>query len=641
MSVGYSPAPTQPPAFDPNALTPEDQARIAAQMAQPAPVPAPIGGPAPADLPVPGPPGMAPPPTGIASVDPGAVANNIASVGQPPAPSAPTAVPPPSPAAPAAPAETPKQTDELKAAQTEEQKAREANDKATLDFQRAQEPAVHERERLANEQVAAQQASMRQQAEVQQRYQRAEDAANQQIAASQDAIKKFKFRDYFSDGEGGTNWVRKIGAALAAAAGAYGAGLTHGPNYALQILNKDMDDAHAHQVGELEKMKDEEVMQRTGLTDIGAARQKALADLTINDSARDKLVAAQLEQVADRQKTAEFAPGLVKAAAQLRQDAAAKDAAAKKALVELNLKLQDEGRKKELDTATINEKNAQAGLAVAKTGKVHAGGGGGGGASVGANAEELARRIREGVDGKPLTDDQIIHAATELHIPLAGKAGVVTLDKVRSVAKFDADATIKAHRAGVQDERLDKTEADAWAKQNGLDAINKSQRELESLNKQLKDNANNPLNQALAVEKAVSAARGGAASKQALALALHHLGGTLDNAEGIISGWKDGTLGDKQKQNFLDFVNGQLGAAQKEGAEKYEAFNKYVESQPAAKREALLGQRGRLFSGMHGFGGAGGAVDEGKIARAKAAAAGGTPTQKANAEAYLRSVGRL
>ena len=397
-------------------------------------------------------------------------------------------------------------------------------------------------------------------------------------------------------------------------------------------------------------MKDEEVMQRTGLNDIRLARSKALADLTVNDAARDRLIATQLDQIAARQKTAEFAPGLAKFAAQLHQDATEKDALAKKQLVELNLKLQDEQRKAHLDNASIDEKEALTKLhnvqaaagGFARTAHGHGGAGGGGGSatSVGQNAEELAKRIREGKDGRPLTDDEIIHAATELHIPLAGKAGVVTLDKVRSVAKFDADAAIKAHRAGVQDERLDKTEADAWAKQNGLDAINKSQRELESLNKQLKDNANNPLNQALAVEKAVSAARGGAASKQALALALHHLGGSLDNAEGIINGWRNGTLGDKQKQNFLDFVNGQLGAAQKEGADKYADFNKYVESQPEAKRAALLAQRGRLFSGMHGFGG-GGAVDEGKVARAQAARTGGTPTQKTNAENYLRSVGRL
>ena len=612
MSVGY--APTDPPPFDPSALTPEDQARIAAQMAQPAPPVLPAAAPPP-----PAPP-PAPAPTGIDAVDPTAVAQNIASVGQPPAPtSAPTATPPAAPTAvPAAPAETPKQTDELKAAQTEAEKSRIANDKAQVDFQKAQEPFVHQREDLANQQVANQQESIRQQREIQRRYQAAEDAANQQIQASQDAIKKFKFRDYFSDGEGGTNWVRKIGAALAAAAGAYGAGLTHGPNYALQILNKDMDDAHQHQVDELGKMKDEEVMQRTGLNDIRAARQKALADLTVNDAARDRLIGTQLEQVAARQKTAEFAPGLAKFAAQLKQDADEKDAAAKKALVELNLKLQDEQRKAHLDTASIDEKEALTKLhnvqaaagGFARTAHGHGGTGGGGSPStVGANAEELARRIRQGKDGRPLTDDEIIHAATELHIPLAGKAGVVTLDKVRSVAKFDADAALKAKRAGIQDERIENTEAKEWAKQNGLDAINKSQRELESLEKQLKDNSNNPLNQALAVEKAVSAARGGAASKQALALALHHLGGSLDNAEGIINGWRNGTLGDKQKQNFIDFVNGQLGAAQKEGADKYEAFNKYVESQPEAKRPGLLAARGRLFSGMAGFGGGGGGGD--------------------------------
>jgi len=437
MSVGATYDPTQPAPFDPNALTPEDQQRIAAQMAQPAPPVIPS--------PSPGAPPPAPPETGIAGINPTAVSQSIAAVGQPPMtvtaspPPAPSSAPSASPAAssatPAA-AETPKQTDELKAAQSEAEKSRIANDKAQVDFQKAQEPFVHERENLANQQVANQQEAIRQQQEIQKRYQAAEDAANQQIQASQDAIKKFKFRDYFSDGEGGTNWVRKIGAALAAAAGAYGAGLTHGPNYALQILNKDMDDAHAHQVDELGKMKDEEVMQRTGLNDIRAARQKALADLTVNDAARDRLIGAQLEQVSARQKTAEFAPGLAKFAAQLKQDADEKDALAKKQLVELNLKLQDEGRKKELDTATINEKNAQAGLANAKAGHLKGGGGGGGGGVTGDAVSKLKDAIQNGKDGRPLTAGEIQDIANGLHIPAFAKAGHPSVEAITKSVAF-------------------------------------------------------------------------------------------------------------------------------------------------------------------------------------------------------------
>lgn len=611
MSVGYNPGPTSPPPFDPSA---QDPAKIqAALAAAPPPVATPNAAPLPMPAPeaVPAPTDIAQPPAFVPP-DSSAIANNIASAGQPNAadpttPGAPNAAP-----AMPAPEKTPTQTDDLKKAQDEEKKAREASDKAQLDLQASQQPSVEEKNKLLQQQVEHLKASQAEQQKQRDQFDTAQLAANDQLKQTQDLIKKFKYKDYFADDSGGTNWGLKIASSLSAALGAYGAGLTHGPNYALQILNKNQDDWHQSQLDHLNQLKDEEVMQRTGIQDAGLARQKALSDLTLKDAGFDKLIASQLDAAAARQSSASFAPSLTAASAKLKLDAAEKETAAKKTAVELNLKLGDEERKRRLDEASIAEKNALAGLHGVQAaaggfaphhGKATGTGGGGDISTVGANAEELAKRIREGIDGKPLTDDQIIHAATELHVPLAGKAGVVTLDKVRSVAKFDADATIKDVRAGLQGEKQEAKEADKWADNNGLKPIEKSQRELESLNKQLKDNANNPLNQALAVEKAVSAARGGAASKQALSLALHHLGGSLDNADGIINGWRNGTLGDKQKQNFLDFVNGQLGAAQQEGKAKYEDFNKYIASQPADKKQALEAQRGRLFSGLHGFGG--------------------------------------
>lgn len=597
MSAGMGYAPTSPLPFDPNALTPEDQARIAAQMAAPAPVGLPPVPPAAGPAPSP----ASPSPTGIDSIDPGAIANQIGSVGQPP----PQVVPPPAapapPAATAAPAETPRQTDDLKAAQTEEQKAREASDKATLDFQRAQEPVVHQREEVANQQVAAQQASMRQQAEVQQRYQTAEDAANKQIAASQDAIKRFKFRDYFADGEGGTDWVRKIGAALAAAAGAYGAGMTHGPNFALQILNKDMDDAHAHQVGELEKMKDEEVMQRTGLGDIRTARQKALADLTINDAARDRLVATQLDQIAARQKTAEFAPGLAAAAAKLHQDATEKDALAKKQLVDLNLKLQDEGRKKTLDEASITEKTAQAKHLDALTSwgpnrKAHAAGGSGGTGAHAPDPEGLAAAIRNGVDGRPLNDVEIIHAAKEHNIPLAGKAGVVTLDKVRSVAKFDADAAIKAHRAGVQDERIDETKFKDFEKEHGLPKLEFTQHKLSEVLKKL--DTGNPVGAMSSLMEFDAAAKGGNATEASMHAIQGRLGGLWTQIKGAVEKGESGNFGADQIATLRGAVQDAL-VGNKETVDKvHSAFGQQFDySKPGVKQRAAgmfgaLGYRG-------------------------------------------------
>jgi hypothetical protein len=75
-------------------------------------------------------------------------------------------------------------------------------------------------------------------------------------------------------------------------------------------------------------------------------------------------------------------------------------------------------------------------------------------------------------------------------------------------------------------------------------------------------------------------------------------------------------------ENFNAFINGQLGAAQAEGKDKYEDFNKYIESQPPERKPGLIAQRGRLFSGMDGFGGkSGNATSEAGSAKPAAAPA--------------------
>jgi hypothetical protein len=205
---------------------------------------------------------------------------------------------------------------------------------------------------------------------------------------------------------------------------------------------------------------------------------------------------------------------------------------------------------------------------------------------------------------RELTQAEKIHAASQLRIPITGKLSETTLKSINDGSVFNANQAIKQNRAGLQNERLLSQEATKWSAQNQLPAIAKKQQELGAVIDEINNAPHNPLQQALAVEKAVSSARGGAASKQALALALEHLGGKWDSIGAMVKGARNGELDSKQMDNFIGFMNNQLGTAQKEGKDKYDSFNKYVDSvQDPAKKKTLLDERSRLFSGMAGFGG--------------------------------------
>src|SRR6185312_13570809 len=400
MSVGTV-DPTQPPVFDPNAQDPE---KVQAMLAAPPPpvaipdlstaMPAPAATPGPTDVPQPTAAFTPPDSSAIAkSMTAPAIASNL--------PGSPPVVPPAStsPAATPEAPKTPSQTDDLKKAQDEEAKAREASDKAQLDVQKSQQPTVEERNQLLQQQVDHLKASQVEQQKQRDQFDTAQLAANTQLKQTQDIIKKFKYKDYFSNEDGSTNWGLKIGSALAAGLGAYGAGLTHGPNYALQILNKNMDDWHQSQVDHLNQLKDEEVSQRTGIQDAQLARQKAMSDLTLKDAGFDKLIAAQLDAAAARQSSASFAPSLTAAAAKLKLDAAEKETAAKKLAVELNLKLGDEERKRRGEESTIAKNNAEAGLANAKAG--HLKGGHGGEPAMSGAVAAVSDYIKKNPDDQP------------------------------------------------------------------------------------------------------------------------------------------------------------------------------------------------------------------------------------------------
>jgi hypothetical protein len=355
---------------------------------------------------------------------------------------------------------------------------------------------------------------------------------------------------------------------------------------------------------------------------IQEATAKKLADWQVQK-------AAGLDATVSRAEAEMAARGIPQATIDANKDIIALRSAAETAKEKADLaahKIAEDKIKDDLNTrktqAEIDLMNARA-AALAKKTK----GGGVGGSAMDQAAVAWTKAVQEGVPDataeggrRPMTTEEKQQKALDLHIPLTGKATQISYEKLNKDVAFDATQQRQGDRAGLQGNRLLSKETNDWAKANGVAKIIDTQAELSKVQKVLRDNPGNGLAQALAVEKAVSAARGGAASKQALNLALEHLGGSLDEAEGTIAKIRSGAIGAKQMANFTAFINGQLGAAQAEGKDKYDDFNKYIESQPPERKPGLIAQRGRLFSGMDGFGGkSGNAISEAGSAKPSAA----------------------
>jgi len=515
----------------------------------------------------------------------------------PPVPAeAPGMVPPPVPGAPIQPPGAPVQpapgpTDaappatgsiaDITGAAGASEKARAASDQAQIDLMSSGAPANAQLADIAKEkrenallQQADNEEKMRQ-------YDAADAEAQKQIAQAQEAKRNFKFKDFWAD----KSTARRIGSALAVAFGAYGAAMTHTQNYALEILNKEMDDDHRRQVEDLQRLNDNEVMATTGLQDARAARVRALQDIGLKAADADKVIAAKADEVAAISRDEQQKAALSAFAAKLRQDAADKTLQTRIGLRNAILA----GNAGELKNAELQaharllNAQADAGGFAYRHGRPGAGGGGGGGHS---------EALQDLIDKKSPAEVQAKYKLSDKALANL----MTTAGKAAATARGD-------QRAGLQEQRQLAKEASEWAKTNNIPALVKKQDELSAVLEEVKNAPHNPLQQALAVEKAVSSARGGAASRQALDLALHHLGGKWDSIESMVQGAKDGELGQKQMDNFLGFMTNQLGTAQAEGKRKYDEFNKFVDSQPAARRDEILASRGRIFSGLHGFGG--------------------------------------
>lgn len=400
-------------------------------------------------------------------------------------------------------------------------------------------------------------------------------------------------------------------------------------NHALSQLQQKWDDDLERQKANIGLLKDSVVMARAGVKDVDEGRAE------LEQAANAKTLAqynAAIKQGERQLKALGFQQADIDADKRIQSLVAGRAALAAKA-------------QKERDEHDLAQAKVAMYLRKAGKGKGTGGAGGGGG------SDALAQFVEE--SGKLAPGDPIPPSLAVLGRRAGLKPNQIAaeVDRYRGSGARATTAAGKAANAGIMGERQLSKEAESWSKANGIPALIKKQDELAAVLEEVRNAPHNPLQQALAVEKAVSSARGGAASKQALALALHHLGGKWDSIEALIQGARDGELGQKQMDNFIGFMTNQLGTAQGEGAKKYEAFNKYLESQPPEKRTALEGQRGRIFSGVHGFGGEEGPAPtraakvvpaDAKLQLAKDILAGkvkSTEVQRRNARDYVKANG--
>lgn len=502
----------------------------------------------------------------------------------PPLPGGPVAMPPAA-GPPMAPGDRMARADaDVRTAATDAAKARDASDKAAMDVAESGAPLARQNADLAGQQTVDHQIAALDQQEAQKRYDDADKVAQAKVDEAANARKNFQFRDYWANKSSG----QKIASALAVALGAFGAGLTKGPNYALQILDKDMDDDHRQQVEESQRLTDAEVMARTGLKDVAEARRQDLVNRQMNSAIGDQLIATQMREAAARSTDANFQKTVGAYAAKLSADSSEKLLETRAAIRTGLIKEQDDQAKRAEEAARTRLYNAQAdagGYARLAHGRGGAGGGSGHVAQVGANAEELAKRIREGNNGKPLSDDEIIHAATELHIPLAGKAGVTTLQTVRNVAKFDADAQSKAAKTGMQGQKLDEARFKDFEKEHGLPKLEYTHNKLSEVLKKL--DSGNSVGAMSSLMEFDAAAKGGNATESSMHAIEGRLGGTWTKIKGAIAKGETGNFAPAEIDTLKGAVKDALGANNDTISGVHDAFGKQFDySNPAVKQRA-------------------------------------------------------
>lgn len=609
----------------------------------------------------------------------------------PVAPKLPTPVPPPAPGArPGEPetAKTPldKANADVKTAGADAEKARAVANDAEMAAAESGGALAHENAQLEGDRVVNQRLEQQDREDAAARYDAADAKAQQAVDQAAKARKDFTFRGYWAD----RSSTARIAGALFQALGAFGAGMTRGPNFALQILSQDMEDDHRSQVEKLQQLRDDEVQAKTGVADAREARKQALLGIQVNAAQADAMIAAQMKAAAAKSTDETFQTQVNAFAAKMQQASAQKMLEARAAVRDDLIKQMDDEAKRAETAARTRLLNAQADAGGFSRGRGK-GGGGGGGAGVGGDAvSQLKAAIEAGKDGRPLTAGEIQDAANALHIPAFAKAGHPSVEAItKSVAFVKGQAAKEgaADTKGAQhaldklpgEFKQDLATAGVATGQGGAKGLLPTNRTLQKLRAAV--DSGNPLSVKEAFLAFDSAARGGAATQGSIDALTKTLGGTVDQIRNWAEGKDTGGWSAPSIERFKGAINEAIESNVKSANDAHqELVGKYYSPTYYGLKQNVESQMGLAFGSFrdaHGNqvfhvqrdhaapgvdrttgkklapgaaataeGGrapsGGGAVDEAKVARAQAQAnnPASTPQQKANAEAWLKSVGR-
>jgi hypothetical protein len=535
---------------------------------------------------------------------------------------------------------TPGTTADVKDAQDKEKAAREESEKAQTDqmaagqdVAAAQAEAAQKREAIAAEHIKQAQV-------IQDQYDQADKSAQAQVAQTQQALKDFKFKDYWADKSSAQRVLSSLGVAL----GAFGAGLTKTPNYALEILNRDMDRDHQQQVEHLNQLTNEEVMARTGIDDSRAARQRAMADLTLTDAAKDKMIASQLETAAAKSTDENYRNTVTAQVAKLHAEAAAKNTDAVKQLRTMNLGDQQAALAAKKEASEEEARRAQEeyerqhGAYWANGGAKgkHGSGGGAGGSSIDKSAVTLASEIEAAKkNGQPMSYADMAARAAELKIPLKAKAGHTSLETVISDSGKLATNENRDAGRGLKADRLLETQVKNFATEHQLPKLESSARKLQEVRSML--DSGNPVAAMSALMEYDAAAKGSSATESSMHAIQGRLGGAWDRFKGAVARQDSGAFGDTERQNLKGAIDAGIKSFKESIEPIHKAFGeKFDYSKPGVQQAA-----GGLFGplGYHKGAAAAGESDLVKKARAAANDPNRRPEVRAAAQKILAQQG--
>ncbi len=459
----------------------------------------------------------------------------------------------PGQAAPVAGGPAPSEMDEAAKRASE---ARGEKTEAEIKAEEGKAPELAAKADAAEQTRANAEEAVNREAEIRKHYDTADQTAQTQLAQTRQALSQFKFKDYWADKSTGQKVLSSLGVMF----GAFGAGLTHTANYALQILDKDMDTNRQQQLDHLKQLSDDEVRAATGVDDARLGRQRALADITTADANLDRMIAKQMDASIASNQYANNNNILAAKSAALKESAAQKDVEA------LNLS-RKAALQQQLDQAKINEENARAekerqwAEVTRETHKKKGGGtgAGGGGDKMLEAQQELAHRLRTGKDGKPLSFDDEIAALRDVNkqfgvnIPTDAKAGHPSLTNVKKGAAFDADQARKDAKGGLMGDRLLEQKVKNFASEHQLPKLESNYRKLQEVQEMLA--SGNPTAAMTGLMEYDQGAKGAAATEASMNALKGHLGGSWDTFKGWIQNKETGNFGAAQLKNLSDAVN--------------------------------------------------------------------------------------